>query len=139
MRVLIDSSAWIDFLNNHPSPHADEVERLLGSDIDVCTCGLIALEVLQGLRRNASFPEAQALFERLSLLEPAGLETYIQAAQLFADLRRSGRTVRSPIDCVVLALADRHDCWVLARDRDIDGIVESRLTGARLWPLLEDN
>jgi predicted nucleic acid-binding protein len=136
VRVLIDSSAWIDFLNDFPSPHAAEVERLVKSDDEVCTCGLVALEVLQGLRRSSSFPEAQAMFEELTLLEPAGLETYLVAARLYAALRRGGKTLRSAVDCVVLALADEHRCWVLARDRDIEAILESgELPNVQAWPL----
>ena len=85
MRLLVDSSVWIDFLNDYPSPEANELDRLLGEDVALCTTGLVVTEVLQGLRRDGSFARATKLFESLVLVEPAGLEVYLRAARLYAE------------------------------------------------------
>ena len=47
MRVLVDTSAWVDFLNGFPSPAADALAGLLQGDDDVCTCGIVVAEVFQ--------------------------------------------------------------------------------------------
>ena len=133
MNVLIDSSAWIDFLNGFPSPETAEVEHLLGGDETIHTCGIVAMEVLQGLRRSGSFPRAVRLFESLVLLEPAGLDTYLRAAEIYRQLRSRGKTIRSTVDCLVVALAEANDCSILARDRDIQNIVDSQLVRVSLW------
>jgi predicted nucleic acid-binding protein len=133
MRVLVDTSAWVDFLNGFPSPEHDALgELLLGQD-DVCTCGVVVAEVLQGLRKDKSRGEVQALFRNLTFLEAAGIETYEAAADVYRALRRKGVTVRSTIDCLIGVLAAANGCHVLHRDRDLDAIVRSGLLELPAW------
>jgi predicted nucleic acid-binding protein len=127
VRILIDSSAWIEFLNGSPSPTADQVSNQLGGEADLCTCGLIVTEVLQGLRRDAGLRKVIDLFEELTFLEPAGIVTYLRAAEVYRELRQRGTTVRSTIDCLIAVLAEEHACVVLARDRDLERILDSGL------------
>ena len=136
MKVLIDSSAWIDFLNGARTPVAAEVERLLrepGSDT-IVTCGVVAAEVLQGLRRPGEFSRVQALFEDLEFREPRGLSSYVRVADLFRKLRARGVTVRSTIDCLIAVTAEESRSLLLARDADLERILASGLVDARLWP-----
>jgi predicted nucleic acid-binding protein len=133
MRVLVDTSAWVDFLNGHPSPQAGALAELLAGEDEVCTCGVVVAEVFQGLRRDSSRGEIAALFEEMMFLEPGGISAYFRAADLCRRLRQKGRTVRSTIDCLIATLAEANGCWVLARDRDLETIVGSGLVSARLW------
>ena len=123
LSVLIDSSAWIEFLNGNESWIADRVSTLLGGEDDICTCGLIVTEVLQGLRRDAGVSEVAALFEELTFLSHEGIAPYLRAAELYRQLRRRGITVRSTIDCLIATLAEDHGCVILARDRDLEAIL----------------
>ncbi len=132
MRVLVDSSAWIEFLNGNPSRTAEEVSRLLGSEHVLSTCGLIVAEVFQGLRRESGFGRVTSMFEDLDFLEPAGIVTYLRAAEVYRVLRSRGIKVRSTIDCILAALAEEHGCSVLARDRDLEAILGSGLLKAPL-------
>ena len=134
MRVLVDSSVWIDFLNGHPSAQADRLEAILEGDDDVCTCGVVVAEVLQGIRSDASRRAIRDRFRDLRFLEPAGFETYERAAALHRALRARGRTVRSMVDCLIVTIAEEHRCRVLARDRDIATILASGLTSAAADP-----
>lgn len=133
MKILIDSSAWIDFLNGHPSRESDAVEHLLGGDETIHTTGIVAMEVLQGLRRSGSFPRVIALFESLVLVDAVGLDVHYRAAEIYRQLRNHGHTVRSAVDCLIVALAETHDCSILARDRDIQTILDSGLVRATAW------
>lgn len=133
MRVLVDTSAWVEFLNAHDSPEQRAVVRLLEGEDDVCTCGVIVAEVLQGLRRDRDRREIERLFGQMTLLEATGLEPYVEAAALYRALRRRGTTVRSTIDCLIAVLASRNGCAILARDRDLTAIVSSGLLGLRLF------
>ena len=119
MRVLVDSSAWIEFLNGHASPERDAVRTLIEGDDDVCTCGVVVAEVLQGIRSERSRREVEELFGQMTLLEAPGLAPYVRAASLYRSLRQRGVTVRSTIDCLVAVLAEEHGCALLARDRDL--------------------
>lgn len=133
MRVLVDTSAWADFLNGSPSPVADALAQLLRSDDDVCTCGIVVAEVFQGLRRDAGRDAIRRSFEDLIFLEPSGISLYLRAAELHRGLRERGRTVRSTVDCVIAAIAEEDGCALLARDRDMDAILDSGLLKAARW------
>ena len=55
-------------------------------------------------------------------------------AELFRGLRARGTTVRSTIDCVIAAIAEAEGCGLLARDGDIDAILDSGLLKTERWP-----
>ncbi len=129
----MDTSAWVDFLNGHPSPQASALGELLAGDDDVCTCGVVVAEVFQGLRRDSTRGELAALFEQMTFLDASGIGPYLRAAELHRSLRQKGRTVRSTIDCLIATLAEANGCHVLARDRDLETILSSGLVEARLW------
>lgn len=39
LKVLVDTSAWVDFLSGHPSKEAAALASLIASDDEICTCG----------------------------------------------------------------------------------------------------
>ena len=133
MRVLVDTSAWVDFLNGFPSPVADALAELLRGDDDVCTCGIVVAEVFQGLRRDEGRDAIRRSFEDLVFLEPSGIRLYLRAAELYRELRQKGRTVRSTVDCIIATIAEDGGCALLAHDRDMDAILDSGLLKARRW------
>lgn len=135
MKVLVDTSAWVDFLNGYASPERQAVAHLIASEDELCTCGLIVAEVFQGLRHEKKRDELQRLFGDLVLLEPTGIAPYLRAAEIYRGLRQRGITVRSTIDCLIAVLAEDHGCYVLARDRDLEVIMRSGLVRSRLWRL----
>jgi len=134
VRVLVDTSAWVDFLNGFPSPAADALADLLQGDEEICTCGIVVAEVFQGLRRNRERAAIQRSFEDLSFLETSGIEVYLRAAKLYRSLREQGVTVRSTVDCIIAAIAEDAGCALLARDSDMDAILESGLIKTAPWP-----
>ena len=134
MKVLVDTSAWVDFLNGFPSPAADALAELLRGDDDVCTCGIVVAEVFQGLRRDRGRDTIQRSFEDMTFLEPPGIHLYFRAAELYRGLRKRGKTVRSTIDCVIAAIAEDGGCGLLARDSDMDAILDSGLSKVERWP-----
>ena len=133
MRVLVDTSAWADFLNGFPSPVADALAGLLRGDDDVCTCGIVVAEVFQGLRREEGRDAIRRSFEDLIFLEPPGIGLYLRAAELYRGLRERGTTVRSAVDCIIAAIGEDGGCALLARDRDMDAILDSGLLKAGRW------
>jgi hypothetical protein len=134
LRVLVDTSVWVDFLSGHESPEQLALSRLLEGDDEVCTCGVVVAEVFQGLRRDRGRNRLEELFRELVFLEADGIASYLEAAELYRDLRSKGVTVRSTIDCLIGVLAARHSCVVLARDRDLMRILASGLVATRALP-----
>lgn len=134
MRVLVDTSAWVDFLNGYPSREHAAVKALIEGEDDLCTCGIVVSEVFQGLKDGRSRRAIEALFLELTFLEPSGIALYLKSAALYRALRRRGKTVRSTIDCVIGCIAEASGCYVLARDRDLELILSSGLVKAPAWP-----
>jgi predicted nucleic acid-binding protein len=133
VRVLVDTSAWVDFLNGFPSPAADALAGVLGGDDDVCTCGLVVAEVFQGLHRDPGRESIRRSFEDMTFLEPPGIHLYLRAAEVYRGLREKGKSIRSTIDCVIAAIAEDDGCDLLARDREMDVILDSGLVKAGRW------
>jgi predicted nucleic acid-binding protein len=136
MRVLVDTSVWVDFFNGHLSKQAEVLARLIREDADLLTCGLVVSEVLQGLRHEKSRLSIERHFRQMEWLTPNEPDTYIEAADLFRRLRGRGLTIRSTIDCVIAILAAHHDALILSKDRDLTVIVESKLLVLRSMPVL---
>ena len=134
MRVLVDTSVWVDFLNGYPSPEQQILDDLFVSDHEICTCGVVVAEVFQGLRKDEGRARLTALFRDLTYLEPAGIDLYLRAADLYRALRKRGVTIRSTIDCLIAVLAEENECALLARDRDMEMILASGILPVERWP-----
>lgn len=117
--VLVDTTAWVDFFADRPLPHVAELARLLAEGEDLCTCGVILTEVLQGVRLDRDYREVATRFEELLFL-PMERPVFVQAAELYRGLRRRGITIRKPVDCMIAAVALQHDLPLLHNDRDFD-------------------
>jgi hypothetical protein len=135
VKVLVDTSAWADFLNGHPTAEREALRELITGEDDLFTCGLVVAEVFQGLRKEKGREELTDLFRQLNYLEPDGIELYFRAAALYRDLRAQGVTIRSTIDCLIAILAETSGCHLLARDRDLAQILKSGLVSVRPWPV----
>jgi predicted nucleic acid-binding protein len=125
--ILIDTSAWVEFLRDTGSPVCEEVDRLLARDIVICDP--IRMEVLSGARDDAHLRDLRALLARATVL-PTGPADYETAAAFYRTCRRGGETVRRLIDCLIGAVASRHGAPVLHLDSDID--VLSRHTAVQV-------
>ena len=115
--VLVDSSVWIAFLRDTGGPEVDLLEQLI-DERRAATTDVVLLEVLAGTtdeERAARLRRFLAGAELLRQESPADAE---QAAALYRACRRAGETPRSLNDCLIAAVALRHDVPVLHRDRD---------------------
>ncbi len=115
--ILIDTSAWIEFLRDTGSPVCVEVDRLLAAD--VATCDPVRMEVLSGARDEAHLRQLRGLLARATVL-PTGPADYESAASLYRTCRRRGETVRKLIDCLIAAIAVRENLSVLHTDVDFE-------------------
>ena len=64
--ILIDSSAWIEFLGDTGSPVCNRVDELLGGDVAICDP--IRMEVLAGARSDEHLAALRGLLARASLV-----------------------------------------------------------------------
>ena len=118
--ILIDTSAWVEFLRGTGSPVCDRVETLL--DADMATCHPVRMEVLAGARDEYHLERLRRLLAR-AVMVPTEPADYDEAAALFRRCRRQGETVRRLIDCLIAAVAIRADTPILHHDADYDALI----------------
>ena len=125
--ILVDTSAWIEFLRDTGSRVCNRVEELIGSDIAVCDP--IRMEVLAGARNERHLRSLRGLLARATLL-PTAPADYDEAATLYRVCRREGEPVRKLIDCLIGSIAIRAGATVLHHDSDFN--VLARHAGLRV-------
>jgi predicted nucleic acid-binding protein len=117
MMVLVDTTVWIDFFSARPLPHVEALERLIEQRKDVCICGIILTEVLQGIRKDSEFRKTRDLFHTLIFL-PMAYPTFLRSAEIYRTLRRRGITIRKPLDCMIASVAIEIEIPLLHNDKD---------------------
>lgn len=127
--ILVDTSAWIEFLRDTGSPTCLRVDEALGGEIAICEA--IRMEVLAGGRDGPHMDGLRRLLARAVMIsiEPGDFD---HAAALYRVCRRRGETVRKLIDCLIAAVAIRADVPVLHNDSDYETL--ARHTALKLHP-----
>ena len=115
--ILIDSSAWIEFLRDTGSRTCLRVDELLGTDIAVCDP--VRMEVLAGAHGEEHLSDLRRLLGRATLLSTEPVD-YEDAASLYRSCRRQGETPRKLIDCLIAAISVRSNVSVLHADADFE-------------------
>jgi hypothetical protein len=117
--VLVDTTVLVDFFADRSSPHVVALQRLIEDEEDLCLCGIILAEVLQGIRSDEDYIKTKDYLEDLVFL-PMQHATFIRAAEVYRSLRKRGVTIRKPVDCMIASVAIEHDIPLLHNDRDFD-------------------
>jgi hypothetical protein len=115
--ILIDTSAWVEFLRGTDSPVCRKVDEVLGQEF--VTCHSVRMEVLAGARDEGHLRNLRGLLGRGSLV-PTEAADFEEAAALYRRCRRDGATVRKLIDCLIAAHAIRSDVPILHADSDFE-------------------
>lgn len=127
--ILVDTSAWIEFLRDTGSEVCDAVDRLLDEDLAICDA--VSMEVLAGARNERHLIQLRGLLARATML-PTTPADYEVAASMYRSCRTHGETVRKLIDCLIGAVAVRAGAEVLHADTDF--VALARHTELRLHP-----
>ncbi|HET8797666.1 MAG TPA: PIN domain nuclease [Thermoanaerobaculia bacterium] len=122
--ILVDTSVWVEVLRDRSGRVRAALDKALGGD-DAVLCRFHQLELLQGARDEREWSLLKEYLDAQDYLE-CSPETWGGAARIYFELRRAGKTVRSPIDCCIAQLAMDHDVLLLHRDRDYEVISEVR-------------
>ena len=115
--VLIETSAWIEFLRDTGSSVCLRVDELLGENMAICEP--VRMEILAGARDDKHLNDLRRLLAGATLLATEPID-YEEAASLFRVCRRGGETVRKLIDCLIATIAIRADVPILHNDSDFE-------------------
>ena len=121
--IVVDSSVWIDYFRGTPTPQADHLDTLLGTE-PVLVGDIILAEVLQGFSTEGDFNEALRLMRSFDTVVIGSPEIAIQAARNFRTLRGLGVTVRKTIDTLIATCCIEDGFRLLYSDRDFDPFVQ---------------
>lgn len=118
--ILVDTSIWIQILGRKP-PKNYRPEILL----EVFLCPVILQEVLQGIRDERAYSEVRDRMLALPMLEQStNLDCYLRGAEIFRLGLRKGFTIRSSTDCLIAAIAIKHNVPIWHADRDYNAIAK---------------
>ena len=118
--MIVDTSAWIEYLRSTGSPVHLRLRHAAETGEDILVPELVVMELLAGAVDERGARELRRLLHSFDVVPVAPLVDTEQAAMLQRQCRRSGRTVRSMVDCMIAAIALRLGEPVLHLDRDFD-------------------
>lgn len=112
--VIVDTSIWIDFLQDSESIYQERLKNLIGDNNTAVICGIILQEVLQGIKDNKSYEITKQRLSKLPFID-TNKETYLHASALYRTLRSKGITVPS-VDTTIAALAIQNKMPLFTKD-----------------------
>jgi predicted nucleic acid-binding protein len=120
--ILVDSSAWIEYLRSSGSPVERHLRAALANGQPLATTGVILLEVLAGARDEPHARDLRRLLARCKLLPAEEPSDHEAAAALYRACRRQGITIRRPPDLLIATISIRTGACLLHLDADFTAI-----------------
>jgi predicted nucleic acid-binding protein len=120
--ILVDTSAWIEFLRGTGSSIDRRVDALLDEGAQLATTDAVVMEILAGARDDSHRDRLRRLLARCHFAATEGPRDFEDAADLYRACRRGGETVRALTDCLIAIVAIRSDLAILHVDTDFAAI-----------------
>ncbi len=121
--IVVDTSVWIDYLNNVSTPQTETLDLLLGRDV-LAIGDLILTEVLQGLRPDSQFLRVKKVLLSFVVFEMFGVLRAIRCADRFRILRKKGITIRRTVDVIIASYCIDEGHTLLFSDKDFIPFVD---------------
>jgi predicted nucleic acid-binding protein len=119
--IVVDTSVWVDFLRDVPSPEAELLDRIL-PERRIVVGDLILCEVLMGVPNERQATRTEELLRDFLILPMTNDLLASKAGRHFRTLRAKGVTVRKTIDLLIGTFCLHHGHQLLHRDRDFDAM-----------------
>jgi predicted nucleic acid-binding protein len=110
--IIVDTSVWISVLKDKTGKIVNAFREKTRADI-ILFSRFVQIELLQGAKDEFEFRRLDEYLATQYYLE-ATEQTWRHAARIYFDLRRSGITIRSTIDCCIacIAIEARPSCCI---------------------------
>jgi predicted nucleic acid-binding protein len=122
--IVVDTSVWIDVLNERASPQALRCVELIEGGEPVALTDIVFTEILQGFRSDREARLVEHHLKAFPVLRLDGLDDFALAAELYRRARRAGVTIRKTLDCLIAAPCVRTGAPILHSDADFDRLAE---------------
>jgi predicted nucleic acid-binding protein len=115
--IFVDSSVWIDYINDLDAAHTEKLEQILGRR-EVVVGDLVLAEVLQGCSDPKLFKETVRLFRLADFVVVGSYRIALEASRNYIALRAKGITIRKTVDTLIATrcIVDKYE--LLHNDRD---------------------
>ena len=120
--ILIDTSAFIEFLNRTGSREDNLIERLIRDNEEIALADISLTEILQGIKDDREYHVVKTSLLTFPILSLKSPESYISAAELYRKCRKKGLTIRSTIDLLIAQIAFENGASLLHNDHDFEAI-----------------
>jgi predicted nucleic acid-binding protein len=117
--VIVDTSVWIDFLNNADNRLTVWLENAVTQQ-EIGLTTLVLCEILQGFRTEIQVRDFLQDLLQFDVFDTGSAELAIASAQNYRTLRQKGYTVRRTIDCIIATFCIEENHVLLHNDRDFD-------------------
>jgi len=131
--IVVDSSAWVEFLRQTGTPADLTLTRLVAAQADLVVTEVVVMEVLMGARSTQHLRGLRRQLLSFPILPLRGIASYETAAALYRTCRRAGETIRKITDCLVAVPTIEAGATLIQADRDFE--ILARHTPLRLEPL----
>jgi hypothetical protein len=118
--IVVDTSVWIDVLNERRSPQATRCIELIEGGEPIALTDVVVTEILQGLRSDREARLVERHLKAFPILRLSNMDDFVLAADLYRAARRAGVTIRKTLDCLIAAPCVRTGAPLLHADADFD-------------------
>jgi len=115
--TLVDTSVWIEFLHRPADAVPVELRRLVMAE-ETVLCPPVEMELLLGPTDEVSLRRVERLIAGQRSLPIDPHTDFSDAAAIYRAARRRGRALRNSVDCLIAAIAIRHDVPLIHRNAD---------------------
>lgn len=121
--IVADSSVWIDYLRQVPTPGTEQLDSLLGRRC-LLVGDLILCEILRGARSEADASRIERKLSALPFAAMVGGKIAVEAARNYRLLRSRGITIHKTVDLLIGTFCIVNDHHLLHNDSDFKPMVE---------------
>ena len=126
--ILVDTSVWIDHLNNVATDQVVRLRELIPTT-PLLIGDLILCETLQGLRSEREARLVERGLRRFATASLLDVNLAVRAAANYRFLRSKGTTIRKTVDVIIGTFCIEYGHVLLHDDRDFEPMV--RFLGLR--------
>ena len=123
MLLLVDSSAWVEFLRGTGSRTDRRLREALQAG-DIATTDAVMLEIVGAARDPVQRDQLIGMLDGVEYLPQVPRTDVLGAAELYRVCRRQGVTIRSWLDCLIAAVSIRNAVPLLHADVDFGHIAK---------------
>ncbi len=122
--IVVDTSVWIDFFVGKNTLYRHALHQFIEQEEELCITEIILTEILQGIRDDEVFEITKRYLLNFPCISPKGIETYLDAAEIYRKCRKKGKTIRKTIDCIIAAIVRENRLTLFHNDSDFMTIAE---------------